>query len=381
MSFAATSSQPVDAEVARGVVDCDVHPMITGGLETLSTYMPRAWARRMGLGEKAGRGRLSSRAIQLPATTMYRNSAGNRREDAMSEEMLPCSDPAFVASHLLDTHSISRAVLITQEMLGLGALPDGDAAAVLASAHNEWLVDRWLSFDKRYRGALAVAPQIPELAAKEIHRLGQNQSFVSVFVPLYYLALGERHYYPIYEAARDHGLPIMVHPSGTENEYSRAPRMAVSPTYYLEWHAGLAQVHQSNTLSLLCHGVFESYPELKVLIAEGGFAWAADLMWRLDRNWKALRDEVPWVRRPPSEYLFDHIRFTSQPFIEPPKREFVAVVMEMIQADRTLLFSSDYPHWDFDDPHRALRDVDKTLQQRVRVDNPREFFGDRLGFR
>ena len=69
------------------------------------------------------------------------------------------------------------------------------------------------------------------------------------------------------------------------------------PTYYVEWHAALTQIFQANVISLACHGVFERFPGLKVVIAEGGIAWLPDVMWRLDKNWEALRDEVPWVKR------------------------------------------------------------------------------------
>jgi predicted TIM-barrel fold metal-dependent hydrolase len=50
----------------------------------------------------------------------------------------------------------------------------------------------------------------------------------------------------------------------------------------------------------------------------------------------------------------------------------------MVQAERTLMFSSDYPHWDFDDPTLALQTLPPEIMQRVRVDNAVETFGDRL---
>ena len=276
-----TEPQAVRADPAQGLVDCDVHPTVRGGLETLAEYMPRAWAEQIGL--TGGR----NRPVQLPGTGMY-NKAGGRRADSMSAEMAPCSDPEFVADHLLDRHEVSRAILITQEMLSIGALPDAAVAATLASAHNRWLAEQWLAFDRRYRGAIAVAPQRPDIAAEEIDRSARVDGFSCVFLPLYSVPMGDRHYHPIYEAAERHDLPIFVHPSGTENEYTRAPRMALNTTYYIEWHAALSQVHQSNTISLVCQGTFETFPHLTVVIAEGGFAWAPDLMWRLDRNWKSL---------------------------------------------------------------------------------------------
>jgi predicted TIM-barrel fold metal-dependent hydrolase len=152
----------------------------------------------------------------------------------------------------------------------------------------------------------------------------------------------------------------------------------VPPTYYLEWHTVFIQVMQSNVVSLICQGVFERFPGLKVVITEGGFIWAIESMLKLDRDWLSLRDEVPWVKRPPSEYLREHIRFTSQPLVETHKKEHLAQLLEMVYAGETMIFSSDYPHWDFDNPQRALSGIPADLRRRMCVDNPRALYGDRL---
>jgi predicted TIM-barrel fold metal-dependent hydrolase len=128
----------------------------------------------------------------------------------------------------------------------------------------------------------------------------------------------------------------------------------------------------------VCHGVFERYPALKIVIAEGGVAWLPDVMWRLDKNWEALRDEVPWVKRRPSDYIFDHVRFTTQPFLEPRKREHLMAMLDMVCAERTLMFSSDYPHWDFDNPLQALTILPDDMRERIRGANAAELYGERL---
>jgi predicted TIM-barrel fold metal-dependent hydrolase len=101
-------------------------------------------------------------------------------------------------------------------------------------------------------------------------------------------------------------------------------------------------------------------------------------MLKLDRDWKALRNEVPWLTRRPSEYLREHVRFTTQPFPEVHKREHLATVLDMVYAEETLVYSSDYPHWDFDDPNRALNDIPADLRRRICVENGRRLYGDRL---
>ena len=363
------------------LVDCDVHPIMKGGMGDLKPHLSRASQHRLGIDGRRGLTTSGQReAVSIPRNMLYVNPAGVLRDDARAPDgSAPGADPAHTARHLLDANGISRAVLIGGEVLGLGAMPDPDAAAFIASAYNDWLAQNWLAADDRYRGTIVVGAQDPALAAKEIRRSGDNQRFVAVLLPLTNILMGQRHYYPIYEAAAELGLPITVHPNSGEGIFRTSPGMAGgTPTYYVEWHTGLSQVFQANVISLVCHGVFERFPELKVVVTEGSLGWVPDVLWRLDKNVKGLRDEVPWVRRLPSEYVFDHVRFTSQPLPEPRRREHLHALCDIVRAERTLLFSSDYPHWDFDSPRHALTALPAAIRQRVRVDNAIETYGPRL---
>lgn len=363
------------------LVDCDVHPIMKGGLGDLRPFLSQAAQRRLGLDERRNLTTIGHReAVSIPRNLLYVNQAGVLRDDARAPDgSAPGADPAFTSQQLLDANRISRAVLIGGEVLGLGAMPDPDAAAIIASAYNDWLAATWLGADDRYRGTIVVGAQDPLLAAREIRRAAQDERFVAVLLPLTNVLMGQRHYYPIYEAANEVGLPITVHPNSGEGIFRTAPPMAGgTPTYYVEWHTGLSQVFQANLISLVCHGVFERYPNLKVVLTEGGLGWIPDVLWRLDKNVKGLRDEVPWITRLPSEYVIDHVRFTSQPLPEPERRHHLHVLFEIAHAERTLMFSSDYPHWDFDDPRYALTSMPVKIRQRVMVDNAVETYGMRL---
>jgi predicted TIM-barrel fold metal-dependent hydrolase len=367
--------------MAYRLVDCDVHPIMRGGMGDLRPYLSLAAQRRLGLDERRNLTTTGHReAVSIPRNMLYVNQAGVLRDDARAPDgSAPGADPEFTAHQLLDTNGIDRAVLIGGEVLGLGAMPDPDVAAMIASAYNDWLVATWLSADERYRANLVVGAQDPTAAAAEIRRAGQDRRFVAVLLPLTNILMGQRHYYPIYEAAAELGLPVTVHPNSGEGIFRTSPPMAGgTPTYYVEWHSGLSQVFQANVISLICHGVFERFPGLKVVITEGGLGWIPDVIWRLDKNVKGLRDEVPWVKRLPSEYLADHVRFTTQPLPEPKRRHHLEVLCEIVQAERTLMFSSDYPHWDFDDPRHSLTALPAAIRQRVSVDNAVETYGSRL---
>jgi predicted TIM-barrel fold metal-dependent hydrolase len=90
-----------------------------------------------------------------------------------------------------------------------------------------------------------------------------------------------------------------------------------------------------------------------MIMVEAGFGWAPSLAWRLDRNWERLKSEVPHVKRPPSEYIREHVWWTTQPMEDPERRDHLFDVIDWIGWDK-LLFATDYPHWDYDDPSRVL---------------------------
>lgn len=378
MSVSTAVPQETEASAGVGVIDSDVHPNFEAGIRDLIPYMTDTWRQRMGFGQEGWETSFAASAFHLPLNYLHVNTAGAFRKDAAFDGKPPASDARHTARDLFDRHDIARGLLIAGQMFGIGAMPQAEVAATLASAYNEWMDERWLQVDDRFRGALIIAPQDPELAVAEIDRMAGREAIAAIFMPLHEILWGEKHYHPIFDAAQRHELPVVTHPSGTESIFARAPKMAGTPTFYIEWHAGLAQIHYSNVLSMLCHGTFERFPGLKVVIAEGGFTWLAELMWKMDRDWQSLRDEVPWIKRPPSEYIRDHVWCTTQPFVEPHKKEHVGQVLDMVCAEDNLIFSSDYPHWDFDDPQRALSAIDPALRRRIMVEAPLEVYGDRI---
>jgi uncharacterized protein len=101
--------------------------------------------------------------------------------------------------------------------------------------------------------------------------------------------------------------------------------------------------------SLVFEGVLERHPELRLVCVEGGFSWVAPLLWRLDNEWAALKSQVPRVKRRPSETIREQVRFTTQPLDEPESSRTLVQLLEWMGADRMLMFSSDYPHHDYDD--------------------------------
>ena len=63
----------------------------------------------------------------------------------------------------------------------------------------------------------------------------------------------------------------------------------------------------AHLLSLVAEGTFQKFPTLRFVLIEGGVSWLVPIMWRFDKNWKALRMTVPWLDRPPSEIVYEHV--------------------------------------------------------------------------
>jgi predicted TIM-barrel fold metal-dependent hydrolase len=345
-----------------GIIDCDVHNAFRSPTDLLP-YLPAVWKPRV---TEAGFG---------AAASGYFSPVGVMRRDAKPADGPEGSSPDLTRAQLLDAYGIEYAILTGSDILRVSTMTHPDYAAALARAYNDYLIDRWLPTDPRFLGALVVATQDPRQAAREIDRIGGHPRIVEVMMSgATVVPLGQRQYWPIYEAAERQGLPVAIHPGTEGSGIANPPTSAGYPSSYLEWHTDLSQTFMAQTVSMVCEGVFVQFPKLKLVLTEGGVSWLPHVMWRLDKNYKALRSEVPWLTRLPSEYLREHVRLTTQPTEEPEDPEHLLQIYGMIDAAHTLLYSSDYPHWDFDDPFEAFRFVPDHLKRRIFSETARELY-------
>jgi predicted TIM-barrel fold metal-dependent hydrolase len=120
----------------------------------------------------------------------------------------------------------------------------------------------------------------------------------------------------------------------------------------------------------------EEVPGVRIVLTESGVAWAAALRWSLDAAWELMRADHPRLRRRPSEYIDQHIWFTTQPIEEPADPQHLLYAIEQAHLRDRLLFATDYPHWDFDSPKQALpRVIDKELRRKILCGNAAELYG------
>lgn len=333
----------------RPNVDCDIHVKLPTTAKLLP-FLDDYW-----------REQVSSRGIdRLELTSDLSNIGPAVRPDWWNAVELP-----QVQSAALD--AFNTDIAICNCIYGAQAVYNQDLAAALCRAMNDWLAADWLSQDSRLRGSVVVPWQHPELAAKEIEHRAADLRFVQVLLMLMgEMPLGRRAMWPIYAAAEAHDFPIGIHAGST---YRFAPWTNGWPSFHIEDQAAQGVGFQTQLLSLISEGVFEQFPKLKVVLIGSGVTWLPSFLWRIDKLWRGLRMEIPWVKRPPSEIVAERVRFTLQPFDGPSDRETVANIVDQVGADM-LLFSTDFPRWNFDGSQCAPAGFDPDLIDRLRTQNP-----------
>ncbi len=338
-----TLAEPL-AVSRTGVIDCDIHPARRSDAE-LAPFIERKWlehAREFGLGRRMG----------YQSGVAYPKSQPNaaRRDAFPPEGGPPGSSLSFMQSQHLDANGVRFGILNPINNVGQG-MRNLDLAAAFARASNDWQLAEWTGKDARLRASVVISYEDPVASVAEIERCAGDRSFAQVLLlsrtgePL-----GQRRYWPIYEAAAAAGLPVGIHAFG----YGGWPMTPGGwPSYYIEEMTGHALSAQSQLISLLLEGVFERIPKLRVVLIEAGFAWAASLLWRLDKHVSRFFRELPHLKRLPSEYAREKVWWTTQPMDEPERHRHIVETIGWLGWDR-LLFATDYPHWDFDHPDSVL---------------------------
>ena len=348
------SATPSLSRVA--IADGDIHPAVRSPHD-LDPWLPQRWRDHLasyGAGRRMG----------WEAGPAYPKSQPNasRRDAYPPEGGRQGSSLAFMQAQHLDPNNVVLGILNPLQS-GQG-ITNLDLSAAICHATNLWQIEQWTSKDSRLRASIVVPYEDPVESAAEIRRFGGDPNFAQVLL-LSRTAepLGSRRYWPIYQAAAEAGLLVAVHAFG----YGGAPITSAGwPSFYIEEMTGHAQSSQAGLTSIIVEGVFERFPTLKLILVEAGFAWAPSLAWRLDQSWKALKTETPHLKLLPSEYMRSRVWWTTQPMEEPEPREHLLDTIGWMGWDR-LLFATDYPHWDFDDPAHAL-------PLRISEDERRAFF-------
>jgi uncharacterized protein len=271
--------------------------------------------------------------------------------------------------------SIDIAVLFPDHLLKLPVLPQKDYAAALARAYNAWLVDRWCRPQYQLLGCIIAAPQDPEDAAREIRRYAKDPGVVGVYLglagvdPLW----GDRKYDPIYEAAQEAGLPVLLHsvtvihpvfPWQLQGFDTEMARHTIAHPFAV----------MANLVSMITTGVPVRFPDLQIAFIEAGISWVPFIMNRLDKEYIERRREVPFLDQRPSHYI-RKFYFGTQPVEEPENPEDLVTLIKLYGGEETTMFASDWPHHDFDHPRKVFQlPMSPEGRRKIMGENAMRFF-------
>lgn len=301
---------------------------------------------------------------------------GGNRRDTTPQAL---SDPALLREVLLDPHDI-RVAILTGNGYDNSIYADLEFCSAVAAASNAVYIEEIVPVDDAFYATLRLNFNDPEAAVREIEKWAGHPRVASIITSTASIETpGSRRYDPIFAAAAEAGLPIAYHTTQEGRALCPPPSSAGYPSRYVEYHSGLAASAIGHATSLITNGVFARHPKLRVLYLEGGICWTLPLIWQLDADWKRFRKEVPALTELPSHYLRQHLYFTTQPIEEPANGRDLLAVYEAIGLERNIVWSSDFPHWDFDCPKRFLPSCFSPAQRRrILWENATALYADRV---
>jgi predicted TIM-barrel fold metal-dependent hydrolase len=129
-------------------------------------------------------------------------------------------------------------------------------------------------------------------------------------------------------------------------------------------------------VSMICHGVYERFPRLRVAYLEAGCGWLPSWLHRIDEHLEAAgAREFPELTMTATDYFARNCWISTE--CEDP---FVSDVIRWM-GDERVLFESDFPHPDSKFPHASEtflsllpEQISNDSKRRILWDNPLAFY-------
>jgi predicted TIM-barrel fold metal-dependent hydrolase len=255
---------------------------------------------------------------------------------------------------------------------------DPELSCAMCRAYNNWLADFCATDRARMRGIAILPVQDIAGAVQELRRVKSELDLVGAFLrpnPLDGRALSDPYYFPLYEAASELAMPILIH----EGSATTLPRLGRGRCSSFGLHIVEHPFEQMVACLAFCgDGVLERFPELKVGFMESGCGWVPFWLERMDEHWEHYelgRNRVTTL--PPSEY------FKRQCFVSCEGEErLIGSFLELV-GDDLLVTATDYPHPDVVGkfPERTMgdllnrADLSDEVKHKIVFNNPVRLYG------
>ncbi len=239
---------------------------------------------------------------------------------------------------------VDIAYLYPTELLVMPwALSSSSFAIAYSAAHNDWLLDYCSADPHRLRPVAVIPPQDMVLAVEELERCAKKGYKVVMVRPNTCLGLNVDHpnFERFWAAAQDLDMAIGIH-EGYLQGSPYMPRLGDDRTNnWPQLHAFEHPAeHMMASMLLITGGVLQRYPKLRFGFMESGAGWAGFWLHHLDEHYEKLHRFYPGLDEEPSFY------FKRQCFlgVEPDYAQIPYLID--CGLEETLVFSSDFPHYD-----------------------------------
>ena len=258
--------------------------------------------------------------------------------------------------------------------------------SAIASAFNDYMLEEVLPQSPRIHSSIMINHRDPAAGAAEIRRVGHHPGFVSVYTEFggNYEPIGTARHDPIFEAALEHDLAVISHIGTFWQQFT--PLAQGTRTWAELVGISSVAICMAFTGSMIMQGLFDKYPNLKVVSQEGGFWWVADFMARSDDYYlnhpgdirlveRKLESEERFLSKLPSEYFASNIRFSSQPVCMPRNPKHFKMMMDICSGEELLMYSSDWPHATFDPLNWVFSpDISEEGRRKILSENARHWY-------
>ena len=326
------------------IVDVDAHHYENENFGEILPFMENEVFRQLTLS-----GRTKNRQAILPGGIGYQDMGGRvTRYPMRGSEKTPEGKLRDIqlGHRWMDAMSVDYSCLFPTGMLNVGMHPQKEMEVDLCWAYNRWLTEKVLpESDNRFYTMLCLPFSDPDASLRHVETFGDRKHVGGFMVTtVRNLPVNDNAYMKVYRAMEERGLVLSFHSGPNWNE-----PIFKSCNRFLSVHAlGFTWYNILHLTNWVVNGMGERFPKLPVIWIESGLAWLPFLMQRLDHEYMLRSSECPLLKKKPSDYMRD-MYYSSQP-MEIQDMEALECTFRMINAETQLLYSSDYPHWDFDLP-------------------------------
>jgi 2,3-dihydroxybenzoate decarboxylase len=209
-------------------------------------------------------------------------------------------------------------------------------AVRLAEKYNNSLRTLVNEHPARFAGLACLAPQIPEAAADELERSVKELKFKGAVINSHTKGeyLDQRKYWVIFERAEKLSVPIYIHPRSPSPDMIK-PYLGYPMLDAAMWGFGAeAGLH---AMRLICSGLFDEYPKLKIILGHLGEMIPMQLL-RIDNRW-SIAPFPKKLKKLPGQYFRENFLVTTSGMFSQPA---LAMTLSVLGSD-SIMFAVDYP--------------------------------------